>query len=128
MSGGGAGYLSVATVRRPHGIRGEIVVALETDRPRAVFRPGRELRLGDASGRPVGGSVTVEHPEPDRLRNYRWRARSPQAWTLTGTLNGDPFTASGPFTLQPGDELVVGAGAIVDGHGNTNGTAYTISG
>jgi 16S rRNA processing protein RimM len=59
-------YLVVATVRRPHGIRGEIFVALETDRPKAVFRSGRVLWLGDAEGRPVGGTLTVERARPQK--------------------------------------------------------------
>ncbi len=74
------------------------------------------------------GVFTVEHPEPDRLRNYRWRARSPEAWTLTGTLNGDPFTATAPFELAPGDELLVPAGGIIDVHGNSNGETITVNG
>jgi 16S rRNA processing protein RimM len=57
-------YLVVATVRRPHGIKGELYVALETDRPKAVFRAGRVLLLGDSQGRPVGGSVTIERARP----------------------------------------------------------------
>lgn len=58
--GGVERYLVVATVRRPHGVRGELSLALETDRPRVVFRKGRRLLLGDAAGRPTGGAVTVE--------------------------------------------------------------------
>ena len=60
----GDAHLVVATVRRPHGVRGELLVAVETDRPRAVFRPGRILRWGDASGRPVGGEATIEKARP----------------------------------------------------------------
>ena len=59
-------YLVVATVRRPHGIKGELYVALETDRPKAVFRAGRVLWLGDSEGRPVGGTLTVERARPQK--------------------------------------------------------------
>jgi hypothetical protein len=81
------------------------------------------LRLVQADG-----LVTVEHPEPDRLRNYRWRARSPESWSLTGTLNGSPFSASAPFSLGTGDVLSVPSAGIVDANGNTNSNEVTITG
>jgi 16S rRNA processing protein RimM len=59
-------YLVVGTVRKPHGIRGEIYVALETDRPKSVFGAGRTLQLGDSSGRPLGRTVTVERSRPQK--------------------------------------------------------------
>jgi 16S rRNA processing protein RimM len=55
--------LLVGTIRKPHGVRGELFVWTETDRPAAVFRPGRSLRLGDADGE-VPGSITVERARP----------------------------------------------------------------
>lgn len=58
--------LSVGTVRKPHGIRGELQVALDTDRPESVFRPGRTLQLGDRYGRSIGGTVTVRSSRPFR--------------------------------------------------------------
>lgn len=57
-------YLIVARVRRSHGVRGELLVAVETDRPRHVFRPGRVMLLADFDGNPVGRSVTVEGSRP----------------------------------------------------------------
>lgn len=57
-------FLVVATVRRPHGVRGELYVALDTDRPKSVFRAGRVLWIGDAEGRPTGGKLTVERARP----------------------------------------------------------------
>lgn len=57
-------HLTVGTVRKPHGIRGELSVALETDQPEAVFRPGRTLLVGDAEGRPTGTELTVERSRP----------------------------------------------------------------
>ena len=54
------GWLIVGAVQKPHGIKGELMVRLETDRPEAVFQPGRVLRLGDAAGRPGDGVLTVE--------------------------------------------------------------------
>jgi 16S rRNA processing protein RimM len=62
--GGEPGWLTVATVRRPHGVRGELHLALETDRPDAVFRKGRTLELGDAKGKPVGRRFTISRVRP----------------------------------------------------------------
>lgn len=57
-------YLIVGLVRKPHGIRGELVVQVETDRPAAVFSPGRVLLLGDPAGRAEGRTLTVERARP----------------------------------------------------------------
>lgn len=61
---GGTSYLVVGTVRKPHGVKGELQVTLDTDRPRQVFRVGRALALGDRSGKPIGRSVVVERTRP----------------------------------------------------------------
>lgn len=58
------GFLIVGTVHKPHGIRGELSVRVETDHPDAVFRPGRALLLGDARGVPTGTRLTVERARP----------------------------------------------------------------
>ena len=60
MADEASGYLIVGSVQKPHGIKGELFVRLETDRPDAVFRPGRVLLLGDEAGRPAGEAITVE--------------------------------------------------------------------
>ena len=60
MSLTGPEHLIVGVVQKPHGIRGELVIRLETDRPKAVFRAGRVLLLGDPAGKPTGSSLTVE--------------------------------------------------------------------
>jgi 16S rRNA processing protein RimM len=57
-------YLIVARVRRPHGIRGEVLVAVDTDRPGHVFRPGRILRLADSRGQPTGATVALQSARP----------------------------------------------------------------
>jgi 16S rRNA processing protein RimM len=54
------GFLVVGTIQKPHGIKGELYVRLETDHPAAVFAPGRVLRLGDARGKPADGQITIE--------------------------------------------------------------------
>lgn len=58
------GFLVVGTIQKPHGIKGELFVRLETDHPAAVFAAGRALRLGDARGRPADGSLTIERARP----------------------------------------------------------------
>lgn len=62
--GAGAEYLIVGTVRKPHGVRGEVFVWLETDHPEHVFRSGRLLLLGNADGVPTGGTLVVERFRP----------------------------------------------------------------
>lgn len=57
-------YLVVGSVRKPHGIRGELAVQVDTDRPGAVFRPGRVLLVGTAAGQPDGRTLTVERARP----------------------------------------------------------------
>jgi 16S rRNA processing protein RimM len=64
---GGSGtdpFLLVGRIRKPHGIRGELFVWLETDRPEAVFRPGRTLWLGDDAGPAGASTITVERSRP----------------------------------------------------------------
>jgi 16S rRNA processing protein RimM len=57
-------YLTVGVVRKPHGIRGELAVRLESDKPEHVFVPGRKLRVADAAGRPGARELTVERVRP----------------------------------------------------------------
>lgn len=64
MADGGGRWLIVGAVQKPHGIKGELFVRVETDHPGAVFAPGRVLRLGDAQGRPDGETLTIERARP----------------------------------------------------------------
>ena len=64
MAGTEPALLIVGGVAKPHGIKGELFVRVETDHPDAVFRPGRVLLLGDADGKPTGGTLTVERARP----------------------------------------------------------------
>lgn len=57
-------YLTVGIVRKPHGIRGELAVRLESDKPEHVFVPGRRLHVADADGRPGARELTVERARP----------------------------------------------------------------
>ncbi len=51
----------VGRLRRPHGVRGELVVEPITDAPAALFAAGHRLFVGDANGDPLpdAGSLTV---------------------------------------------------------------------
>jgi 16S rRNA processing protein RimM len=46
----GVEYASVGRVRRPHGVRGELVVEALTDEPGAIFAPGRRVFQGTHDG------------------------------------------------------------------------------
>jgi 16S rRNA processing protein RimM len=59
-----SGYLIVGRIRKPHGVKGELVVGLESDHPERVFTPGRVLLLGDDDARPGTGALTVERARP----------------------------------------------------------------
>jgi 16S rRNA processing protein RimM len=54
----------VGAVQKPHGIKGELYVRLETDHPEDVFAAGRVIRVGDAEGRPLDRSLTIERARP----------------------------------------------------------------
>jgi 16S rRNA processing protein RimM len=68
----------VGRVRRPHGLEGELLVALETDFPEAVFSEGRVLGVGGAV--PAG--------LPDRLSLVRARPHRAD-WILQFREIGD---------------------------------------
>jgi 16S rRNA processing protein RimM len=57
-------FLIVGGIQKPHGIRGELYVRVETDRPDQVFTPGRVLVLGDERGHPDGRTLTVDRARP----------------------------------------------------------------
>ena len=92
----------VGRIRKPHGIRGEVVVEPVTDAPEAIFASGRRLFVGtgdgaplparDAAGAPTDGGhgvVTIERARgqegawliklagvADRNQAERWRGRA----------------------------------------------------
>jgi 16S rRNA processing protein RimM len=81
----------VGRVRRPHGIRGELVVEATTDVPDAVFASGHRVFVGTRDGTlaPDGRTLTVEASRPfqegwlvrfagiaDRTAAEGWRDRT----------------------------------------------------
>jgi len=115
----GGAYLAVARVRKPHGLKGEVVAWVLTDEPEQVFAAGRKLVPVDESGAAIGAPLVIERSRPyhrhwllkfeeveDRTVLEGWRQR----------LLGMPQEE-----LQPprDDELYVhevpGAGVLVGG-------------
>lgn len=88
MAADAAEYLAVGTVQKPHGIRGELFVKVETDRPTLVFTVGRVLRVAGADGTPAGPVLTVERARPFKggilLKAAELTARSPELDELRG--------------------------------------------
>jgi 16S rRNA processing protein RimM len=113
-------YLSVGTVRRPHGVRGELLVGLETDRPGAVFRVGRVLTVGDAVGRPLGRQLTVQRARPQQdsmiLQVQELASRTQEVEDLRGHTLLIPVAEA-----APGDEeevpyhRLIGLAVVVEG-------------
>ncbi len=100
----GVEYASVGRIRRPHGVRGELVVEALTDEPDAILAPGRrvfqgtnggELWVDPHSGAPRELTVTNLRPFKD-------------GWLLTLDGIGDRTEAerwNGRHLLVPVDEL-----------------------
>ena len=53
------GYLAVARLQKPHGLKGEVVAWVLTDRPDEVLAEGRELTPVDESGQVVGEPLVI---------------------------------------------------------------------
>jgi 16S rRNA processing protein RimM len=94
-------FLVVGTVRKPHGIRGELSVAVETDQAGAVFRAGRVLTLGDARGRPTEEVLTVERARPFKdgmlLKVREYTSRTPALDALRGRSLLIPESEAAPL-------------------------------
>ena len=54
----------VGRVARPHGIRGQVVINLETDFPHERFQPGAEFFVKRAGGRTAGDSLQAVPERP----------------------------------------------------------------
>ena len=60
MSGAGPTHLAVGLLKKPHGVKGDVLVLPLTDAPESVFRRGRVLALLDRQGQPTGRTLTIE--------------------------------------------------------------------
>lgn len=84
-----ADLLIAGSIRRPHGIRGELQINVDTDRPDVAFRRGRVLSLGQGAAQPTGRSVTVERFRPVKgggILQLRESGTREQAEALRGFL------------------------------------------
>jgi 16S rRNA processing protein RimM len=92
-----ARHLVVGRLRKPHGLKGGVTLFPLTDRPEAVFAPGRSLRLMSIDGELVAGPVTVE-----------WSRSYHREW-LVKFVGADSRDALEPwrglFLAAPADEL-----------------------
>jgi 16S rRNA processing protein RimM len=64
----GAGYLPVARVAKPHGLKGEVIVFVLTEQAGPMFVPGLVLTPLDAAGRPAGAPRLLERGRPYHRR------------------------------------------------------------
>ena len=55
----GPTHLAVGLLKKPHGLKGDVLVLPLTDEPDAVFCAGRVLAVLDRQGRPTGATLTV---------------------------------------------------------------------
>jgi 16S rRNA processing protein RimM len=62
--GADSAFLLVGHIRKPHGIRGELFVWPETDRPEVAFQDERTLFLGDDEGPSGDATLTVDRARP----------------------------------------------------------------
>lgn len=112
-------YLIVARARRPHGVRGALRVAIDTDRPKHVFGPGKRLQVADANGTPNGRSLTIESVRlaPDGgILQFEGLTRREDAEALRGTTFVIPASEAQPAAK---DEVhyrdLIGLHAVVGG-------------
>ena len=58
--------IAIGRIRRPHGIRGEVVVDLLTDTPDVLFASGRRVLVGTVGGNPdpKGAALHIEGSRP----------------------------------------------------------------
>jgi 16S rRNA processing protein RimM len=111
--------LIVARVRRPHGVLGEVLISVDTDRPRHVIRPGRILHLGDSRGEPTGRTVTLEKMRPTtggailRLEGIATRDAAASIHGATLLIEGSEAAPANADEVHYRD--LIGLTAVADG-------------
>ncbi len=63
--------IAIGRIRRPHGIRGEVVVDLLTDTPDVLFASGRRVLVGTVGGNPDPKGTTL-HIDASRPFKDSW--------------------------------------------------------
>ena len=90
---GGARFLAVGRLRKPHGLKGEFAVFPLTDDAAAVFAAGRKLVRLALSGEVVGEPVEIERSRPfhrEWLLKFRGLESRDQMETWRGQFLGAP--------------------------------------
>ncbi|HEU5170377.1 MAG TPA: ribosome maturation factor RimM [Gemmatimonadales bacterium] len=102
MTADGPRHLVVARLRKPHGLKGDIVLFPLTDAPATVSAPGRALWVMDREGGVVGGPLEVE-----RSREYHreWLVKFRGIDSREGL---EPWR--GMFLGAPADQLAAPSG------------------
>jgi len=90
-------HVAVARLRKPHGLKGDLVVFPLTGDPAAAFAPGRALWVVDLAGTVTGGPLVVER---SRAYHRQWllKFRSLESRDALEPLRGS-------FLALPADEL-----------------------
>ena len=55
----GPTHLAVGLLKKPHGVKGDVIVIPLTDAPEQVYVPGRRLAVMDRQGKLTGGELVV---------------------------------------------------------------------
>lgn len=124
------GYLAVARLKKPHGLKGEVVVWTLTDDPETVLVVGRELVPVDEQGHAVGPPVVIERSRPfqrlwllkfrgvaDRtvLEGWGRRLLGVERSALAPPANDELYAHEVPgTTVVAGDRVVGQAAGLMD--------------
>jgi len=124
------GYLAVARLKKPHGLKGEVVVWTLTDDPETVLVAGRELVPVDEQGHAVGPPAVIERSRPfqrlwllkfrdvaDRTVLEGWGRRlfGVERSALTPPANDELYAHEVPgTTVVAGDRVVGQAAGLMD--------------
>lgn len=101
----GPRHVVVGRLRKPHGLKGDIVLFPLTDDPERTFRPGAELWVLDLAGEVVTGPLEIEH---SRAYHREWLVKfrgvdSRSALDAVADLR-DCFLAVPADSLSPPEE------------------------
>ena len=80
------GYLAVARLKKPHGLKGDAVIWALTDDPHEVLVAGRALTPIDDGGQPLGPALVIERND-EQVAPLQG-LQHPSAILLPGVLTG----------------------------------------
>ena len=102
MTAAGPRHLAVARLRKPHGLKGDVVLFPLTDDPAAALAEGRSLWVMDLAGDIVAGPLMVER---SRAYHREWLVKFAGIESRDGL---EPLR--GRFLAAPADELAAPSG------------------